>query len=200
MTHDDTERAWAAGLFEGEGFIVRRKIGNRVYMSLGIEMRDKDIIERFVTFAHKNGAIPEETPQGKVKPAAVIQRKRRKENNPKHSDIYRWVTTGHTAERVYLAICDELGERRRAKGDAIVEESRKTRDEARTPRPCRECGTPMQIKDYGNSKAFCNQQCRHKWRSRQPGFRENARERQRRWEARRRTPSDAQCTLELSVK
>jgi hypothetical protein len=55
MTASEVDLAWAAGLFEGEGFLVRRKVGNRVYLQVGIEMRDRDVMERFVAILIAGG-------------------------------------------------------------------------------------------------------------------------------------------------
>lgn len=42
------QTAWAAGLFEGEGFInFRPGNGDKLYVRLGIRMTDRDVLDRF---------------------------------------------------------------------------------------------------------------------------------------------------------
>lgn len=43
----ETEIAWAAGLFEGEGSIHANRINGRVYLLLNLSSTDRDVVERF---------------------------------------------------------------------------------------------------------------------------------------------------------
>lgn len=156
--------AWAAGLFEGEGSITRRQTGRRVYLEMCIEMRDRDVVERFVAVVQQNGALPTNG-----QPAQICTRTR---NNPLHSDMVSWHTTGHTAERVFLLLRPYLGERRRAKGDSILEEARRVRAVLLRPRICEECGEQFEVNDYGHHKRFCTSLCNSRWYVKQPGRRE----------------------------
>lgn len=48
MTSSNDQRAWAAGLFEGEGWITDR---DKNSVQLGLGMTDRDVVERFATIA-----------------------------------------------------------------------------------------------------------------------------------------------------
>lgn len=48
MTSSNTERAWAAGLFEGEGWITDR---DKNGVQIGLGMTDRDVVERFAEIA-----------------------------------------------------------------------------------------------------------------------------------------------------
>lgn len=48
MTSSNTERAWAAGLFEGEGWITDRNANG---VQLGLGMTDLDVVSRFSEIA-----------------------------------------------------------------------------------------------------------------------------------------------------
>jgi hypothetical protein len=179
----ETDIAWAAGLFEGEGFLVRRQVAQRVYLQVGLEMRDFDVISRFVEIMQTNGVLPAKRPNGTSRVTSVLLRQRRN-NNPKHSDIYRWTTTGHTAETAYRLLRPHLGRRRQNKGDSIVQEALVVRSELELPKTCPECGTTFRLKPYGRSKIYCSQTCLNRAKIKKPGAREAHAERNRRYKAR----------------
>jgi hypothetical protein len=158
MTASEVDLAWAAGLFEGEGFLVRRKVGNRVYLQVGIEMRDRDVMERFVAILIAGGVKRTARNCG-PKEAAKINTIMRSEKNPLHSDILRWATTGHTGEQAYLLLRPNLASRRRVKGDAILEEAHQTAIDAKRPKVCDYCGGEYVPDDYGQGRRFCTPRC-----------------------------------------
>ena len=175
-----TDIAWAAGLFEGEGFLVRRPVGRRVYIELGIEMRDLDVVERFVAVLEPHLKRTNRTagPQQ----IASIRTRYRNENNPKHSDTATWKIVGNTAEQAFLLLRPHLGKRRTAKGDQILAEAHALRETLLEPRNCEVCGTAFPMRDYGHSKRFCSSQCSYTARTKKPGYRasENARKQRHR--------------------
>lgn len=48
MPSDNLDRAWAAGLFEGEGWITNE---DKNLIQLGLGMTDRDVVERFAAIA-----------------------------------------------------------------------------------------------------------------------------------------------------
>ena len=74
------ETAWAAGLFEGEGSIVRHGVpldaGRRPHWQLTLRMTDRDIVDRFAAWAGIGKVYAE-------KPKA----------NPKHKDTFLYIVS-----------------------------------------------------------------------------------------------------------
>lgn len=177
--------AWAAGLFEGEGFFRRTPVAKRVYLSVGIETRDLDVITAFVTILRAHGVQPEHRTNGPQYQSRILKRERTKKN-PNHSDIYRWTTAGHTARHAYELMRPYLGERRRRRADEILAEADATDAAISKPRTCELCGGEFTIVRYGHGRRFCSKTCYHRWKIQQPGQREAARERNRRYKARKK--------------
>lgn len=177
--------AWAAGLFEGEGFFRRNPMGKRVYLAIGIETRDLDVITTFVAILRAHGVSPEHRPNGPQFQSRILLRKRRNKN-PNHSDIYRWATSGHTGRKAYELMRPYLGERRRARADEILEEADRLDETISQPRRCAECGAEFRVIRYGHNRRFCTKLCYLRWKIKQPGQREAARERQRRYQERQK--------------
>lgn len=179
--HDTVE--WAAGLFEGEGYFTRQVIGRRVYLLAGIEMRDRDVVERFITVMQGNGVLPEERASG-PKVIAALRIREKSKNNPKHSDTYVWSTTGNTARIAFGLMRPFLGERRSARGAEIIAEADRVNEALQAPVPCKLCGGPFSRSPHGHNRQFCSSLCHTRWKIEQPGQRERARERQRRYKQR----------------
>ena len=74
---------WAAGLFEGEGFIRRINPSNITY-EVNVKMTDRDIVERFIPL-FGGSVTPNKLPA-----------------NPKHKPTYTWRLTSKTAVRQFL--------------------------------------------------------------------------------------------------
>jgi len=151
--------AWAAGLFEGEGFLIRRQIGGRVYLQVGIEMRDVDVLERFVAVLRGAGMKRPQRGSG-PKDVARINLIPRHKRNPKHSDIHRWATTGYTAEQAYAILRPWLGVRRREKGDAVIREAILARSDEVLSRSCVICHRDFVPADYATTAIYCSPKCR----------------------------------------
>lgn len=159
--------AWAAGLFEGEGYIVARPVtSHRVFMQVGLETRDRDVLERFVDIARELGGA-----RRTQRPRAEILLREKSKRNPNYSDTYSWSTTGHPARRIYDALKPHLGQRRRTKGDAIAAECARTAHE-REHRTCDACGEPS------GTRMYCSENCRARVRMQDPEQRRKARARQ----------------------
>ena len=56
-----TDIVWAAGLFEGEGYIYIHKSKGYNYWSIGIEMSDKDVMERYASVIGSDLLRPRKT-------------------------------------------------------------------------------------------------------------------------------------------
>jgi hypothetical protein len=103
------ELTWAAGLFEGEGYIcLVGKAGQGGYKSncwrIGIEMTDKDIVERFANIFD----LPV-----KFKPKA--------HKNPKWKDLYvAQVSRQAKVKEIVDALLPYMGERRRLKMEEFL--------------------------------------------------------------------------------
>lgn len=95
----NTDIAWAAGLFEGEGtWIVRPPKGNgNATAVVALQMRDRDVVERFAS----------------IMGCGKITCERRSERNPKHSDMWRWTTAKRAdVRRITELLVPYLGQRR----------------------------------------------------------------------------------------
>lgn len=109
----DADWAWAAGLFEGEGFtgeiwVLSGPSRKRVYPRLIMEMTDEDVVRRFAAIAGFG---------------RVHCRPRKNTNicdNPK--PVWRWEKTGGWDNYVafYEHIRPWLGERRRERFEAVL--------------------------------------------------------------------------------
>jgi hypothetical protein len=103
------ELTWAAGLFEGEGYIcIAGKAGHGGYKNnswrIGIEMTDKDIVERFANIFDL---------QVKFKPRA--------HKNPKWKDLYvAQVSRQAKVKEIVDALLPYMGERRRLKMEEFL--------------------------------------------------------------------------------
>lgn len=168
----NAEVAWAAGLFEGEGYFRRAQVGARVYLAIGIEMRDRDVVERFVSILKRHG----------VTAKAQINTRQRSAQNPDHSDMCVWKVTGSAAADAYALMRPWLGQRRRTVADAIVAEGRAARALALAPRPCEHCHQPFLPKKYA-AKRFCSRNCTQAAKMSRPDYRARANERNRRYKA-----------------
>ena len=95
-----TDIAWAAGLFEGEGWIsFRRKKPN--LRCIGIEMTDEDVMERFMKVVNYGRLIHKLYVSGKT--------------------AYRWQTSKHTVvAHVLKLFLPYLGTRRSERANEVL--------------------------------------------------------------------------------
>jgi hypothetical protein len=102
LTQRDIDVAWAAGLFEGEGYIVihtPKSMNRSPYLSVGIGSTDEDVIQRFASlFSHGFRHVDY-----------------RSRDNENHKDLYRWTTQRAGAAEVVNLFMPFFSERRRAK-------------------------------------------------------------------------------------
>lgn len=106
---DQTDIAWAAGLFEGEGtWIVRSPKGRgNPTVVITLQMCDRDVVERFAAI---------------MGCGKVTKGDRREEQNPRHRAIWRWGTAKRAdCLRIARMLLPYLGERRTAKAREIIE-------------------------------------------------------------------------------
>ena len=131
--------AWAAGLFEGEGTFSFSQQRARASMA----STDEDVLRRFVEVVGVGGV-------GHIAP-----------RKPHHKPAWQWWANGEDAEAVFELIGPWLGERRLARGRAVI----KARVDARTAlaaeRPCANCGGLfMPRSTRAASKArYCSDDC-----------------------------------------
>lgn len=115
----DLERAWAIGLFEGEGCILIGTLrgARRVVLTLG--MTDYDVVERFVAV---------------VGVGRIISRPGRK---PEHRPFHTWSISGRKCGPVLELLMDGFGKRRRAKAEdalaALAQTKTANRDKTHCP-------------------------------------------------------------------
>jgi hypothetical protein len=101
---NDSETAWAAGLFEGEGSICEDKSRNWFYLSMA--MIDRDVVEKF----HKIVGVGQ------------IGIQSNSNTNPKANDAIRWRCT-RSPDIVYVlkAFLPHFGIRRSAMAERAIE-------------------------------------------------------------------------------
>jgi hypothetical protein len=102
MTRKQTERAWLAGIIEGEGTIYRKRThGTYSYPCIRIQITDEEVLTTVVALAEF----------GKV--TGPYERDPHPNGHPR-KPIYHWQVHGDDAERVFVAIRPWLHGRRLA--------------------------------------------------------------------------------------
>lgn len=142
---ENADIAWAAGLFEGEGYITLMRVKARPdslhLIRLGITMTDQDVLERFcravecgrVTGPHRHGDRPAH-----------------------HKPVYRWgIGNRADVERILVAFLPWLGERRAAKANEMLAEI------AKLDRECKNCGKAFRARR--SDAQCCSVKCRNRW-------------------------------------
>ena len=156
MTREQ-EIAWAAGLFEGEGYAVLNK-RKPVVLRLAIEMTDRDVIERFATIVGVGNANGP-----------------RRRSNPRWQPLWRWQSDCIGDIRHVLGLIGPyLLSRRAAKVAELLEEYERDHEYLRTPIPCRWCGAGFLPRRRDG--AFCSLACsKRDWSARGTASRRAAR-------------------------
>lgn len=92
-----SDRAWLAGLLEGEGYFQTRpdKRSNALAVTVGMTTTDLDVLEKVV----------EITQLGSIKP--------KKETRPNHKPVWEWRAHGGSAATLALAVFPWLRARRK---------------------------------------------------------------------------------------
>ena len=105
IVNRDSELAWAAGLFEGEGSIVQYNNGGRPYLRLALRMTDEDVVRHFAVVANESVLGPYDHQQ-----------------NDGHVRKPVWVchVNGTRAARVLELFWPYLGSRRRARATELL--------------------------------------------------------------------------------
>lgn len=104
---NEVEIAWAAGLFEGEGYMsaYQREYGAKIQACIGLGMADRDIVDRF---------------QAIVECGAVSTRK---PGTRGHRPIHDWrVYEAVHVRRLVALFLPYLGERRRARAVELLDQ------------------------------------------------------------------------------
>jgi hypothetical protein len=169
-----TDLAWAAGLFEGEGCLYEVTGQALPHLSLTLEMRDLDIVERFLGVLRSNG----------VQTRAKISTRWR--GNENHSRQYAVKITGKPAEHAYMLLRHNLGERRRARGDEILSRRRQSERDNTHSRICVGCRSVFDVPPTSRRKVWCTSECYHRELAKTPRGRELANARKRRYRQRQR--------------
>lgn len=178
----ETDIAWAAGLFEGEGCFYRIQYGTRVYLGLTLEMTDEPIVRRFIAVLRDAGV------GGRSK---VTSRWR---GNEKHATQHAIKMSGTSAVKAYALIRPYLGERRTSKADAIVAEGEAIAASLIKTAECVQCHQPFALKPLGGKRMYCSQRCRGAYRLSTPKGRAAANARSRRYKERQRQKEATQSS------
>lgn len=140
-TASETDIAWAAGLFEGEGHLTIRHRGNnwRSTFEMGVTSTDHDVVERF---------------------AAIVQcgNVRRRETRNGWKTQYVWTCGGTKARTLADRFRPYLGARRTARLTAI---ERSIAESQPHPRPCEQCGETFSPTRFARER-FCSDTCRYR--------------------------------------
>jgi LAGLIDADG DNA endonuclease family protein len=102
---NEVEAAWLAGLYEGEGCLVRSfdKRSDHVSWAMTITMTDQDVIEKIVRITGLGGCLFT------------------KRQQPNWSDKWRWrIGATSDVKEVVETILPHLGERRRARCEEFL--------------------------------------------------------------------------------
>lgn len=138
----ETDIAWAAGLFEGEGHfrIRRRGPGYRSRFEMGLTSTDEDVVRRF---AHIAGC-------------GVV--KHRARNRPHWKDQYVWIAQTPEARAFVNRLAPYLGVRRSDRLSEILLEVDATKPQ---PRECEHCGNTFTPTRFSRER-FCSSRCRER--------------------------------------
>ena len=101
-----SERAWAAGLFEGEGCFTRSLRGRGMRLAATLSMTDEDVVRRFYAVVGVGSVRPE------------------KPQKSHHKPVWRWTVRGANVEYIYELFDPWLGHRRRARYSELLAERR----------------------------------------------------------------------------
>lgn len=98
---------WAAGLFEGEGWISLSRTKGHCYPKLGVQMADEGIVRRF----HQTigmGRVYGPYQKGPTQKGTI----------PKPQ--YQWLASGREARQIIHRLLPYLGSRRRARAMEVM--------------------------------------------------------------------------------
>ena len=138
---ESIEIAWAAGLFEGEGYITIFHMEGHVLptIRLGITMTDRDVLEHFCRVV-ECGRVTGEHRFGREH----------------HKPTFRWsIGNRKDCERILLMFLPWLGERRATKAREMLAEI------AKLNMICENCG--VVFRSHRISSRFCGAKCRNRW-------------------------------------
>jgi hypothetical protein len=145
-----TDIAWAAGLFEGEGFmsVYQRQFGAKVQPQIGLGMTDRDVVERFVAIVGC-GSI------SVVKPGTGG-----------HKPVHCWrLYEAVEVRRVVAMFLPLFGERRTARALALLEQIKDVQPhfsrKSHCPRGHEYVGDNLQLEEIQrNGRTYFSRRCR----------------------------------------
>lgn len=137
----ETEIAWAAGLFEGEGCFYLRHSHGKAYLALTIWMKDKDVIDRFAVLF---GLGPTS---------------RTRQAKPHWSKQWGLDIYGVRALTIAELLEPHLGDRRSAKLAAIRQQIDETQPKERE---CVCCSARFVPGYYRHLQRHCSSDCAHR--------------------------------------
>lgn len=142
MMDRETQIAWAAGLFEGEGcFHLRHKKANwRAMLEMTISMTDLDVLERFHAVSEVGGIRP----------------RRARNSAPHWKHQFTWRCSGSAALGLAARIEPYLCSRRKAK---LAEIRAAIESSQPQPRQCECCDRLFEPTRF-NRERFCSGPCR----------------------------------------
>jgi hypothetical protein len=104
MPDPDEDVLWAAGLFEGEGWISGTYTKGRWYPRVGVQMCDEDVVRHF------HGIIG----------AGRVNGPYRARGKPHYKPQWQWQATGQEARRVIHRLLPYLGSRRQLRAMEVM--------------------------------------------------------------------------------
>lgn len=132
--------AWAAGLFEGEGYLIKSGPGT---FTVGLTSTDYDVLLRFQV----------------VMQCGKIRDKKPSTNRFGKKPQFTWLCAGANAEHVYLSLRPWLCSRRQARGDELMAEREAYKIVRATLMICVECSTIFTRKFTDKKRMFCTMRC-----------------------------------------
>jgi hypothetical protein len=149
---EESEIAWAAGLFEGEGTITCGRLPHNLRMA--VMMTDRDVVEHF---------------------AEVLGGAARYWMPPRHRTHgwkaqWWWNASGQAAADILRLLLPYLGERRSARALELLEIFDEHVAEVTVERECPSCEQPFRPTYSAGSRAkvYCSKVCRNQARYRTP--------------------------------
>lgn len=144
---DTRELAWAAGLFEGEGYISSTIHGKGiVFPKVGLNMTDCDTVERFQRALGGIGNIHT------ILPAPPRKRQ------------WRWQAQNFEACQATIALLwHQLGPRRRARAAEVLQQARETRKFVRLMRRDGPCLSDGDCEQPVFARGLCRSHYNRQW-------------------------------------
>lgn len=99
---DPIKTAWLAGILEGEGCFINRRMNTTAFVGIQLGMNDEDVVAQAADLMHSSV-------------------KEKRDKRPNHKNGFVAANSGITALTTMLAIYPHMGQRRREKIKACLE-------------------------------------------------------------------------------